>query len=89
MYVLEFIIVLSLYRILCTMIDPLENGLFDIPDYEHIEDETFPPFPPPSSPGRRDLGEDAFGNGEGLLDCFSFHFKIKISVGFLFHLLLW
>lgn len=71
------------------MIDPLENGLFDIPDYEHIEDETFPPFPPPSSPGRRDLGEDAFGNGEGLLDCFSFHFKIKISVGFLFHLLLW
>ncbi|XP_039544580.1 TIMELESS-interacting protein [Pimephales promelas] len=46
------------------MTDP-ENGLFDIPDYEHIEDETFPPFPPPSSPGRQDLGEDAFGNGEG------------------------
>ncbi|XP_077084879.1 TIMELESS-interacting protein [Siphateles boraxobius] len=47
------------------MSDPLENDPFDLPDYEHIKDETFPPFPPPSSPGRLDLGEDAFGNGEG------------------------
>lgn len=47
------------------MIDPLENGLFDVPDYEHTEDEAFPPFPPPSSPGRGNLEEDAFGNGEG------------------------
>ncbi|XP_023365869.1 TIMELESS-interacting protein isoform X2 [Otolemur garnettii] len=38
------------------MLEPQENGLFDLPDYEHIEDETFPPFPPPASPGR--------GNGE-------------------------
>ncbi|XP_048040472.1 TIMELESS-interacting protein [Megalobrama amblycephala] len=47
------------------MIDPLENGLFDMPDYEHTEDETFPPFPPPSSPGRGELEEDPFGNREG------------------------
>ncbi|KAM5172883.1 TIMELESS-interacting protein isoform 2-T2 [Mantella aurantiaca] len=33
------------------MIDPLENDLFDIPDYEHTEDENFPPLPPPHSPG--------------------------------------
>ncbi|XP_058638101.1 TIMELESS-interacting protein isoform X2 [Onychostoma macrolepis] len=46
------------------MLDPLENGLFDIPDYEHIEDERFPPLPPPSSPGQGDI-EDPFGNGEG------------------------
>lgn len=45
------------------MLDPLENGLFDIPDYEHIEDER---FPPPSSPGQGDIEEDPFGNGEGL-----------------------
>ncbi|XP_010641567.1 TIMELESS-interacting protein [Fukomys damarensis] len=31
------------------MIEPQENGLIDLPDYEHIEDETFPPFPPPAS----------------------------------------
>lgn len=33
------------------MIDPLENNLFDLPDYENTEDETFPPLPPPASPG--------------------------------------
>ncbi|CAO2634624.1 TIMELESS-interacting protein [Lemmus lemmus] len=32
------------------------NGLFEIPDYDHVEDETFPPFPPPASP-ERDLAE--------------------------------
>lgn len=39
------------------MLEPEENGLIDLPDYEHIEDETFPPFPPPASPQR--------GDGEG------------------------
>ncbi|XP_059124076.1 TIMELESS-interacting protein isoform X3 [Peromyscus eremicus] len=29
-----------------------ENGLFEMPDYEHVEDEIFPPFPPPASPER-------------------------------------
>jgi len=67
------------------MTDP-ENGLFDIPDYEHIEDETFPPFPPPSSPGRQDLGEDAFGNGEGLLGCFLFLTILKFQWDFSFSL---
>ncbi|XP_010136390.1 PREDICTED: TIMELESS-interacting protein [Buceros rhinoceros silvestris] len=32
--------------------DPLENNLFDLPDYENTEDERFPPLPPPDSPGR-------------------------------------
>ncbi|NXM35019.1 TIPIN protein, partial [Oxyruncus cristatus] len=36
------------------MIDPLENNLFDLPDFENTEDETFPPLPPPASPGRDD-----------------------------------
>ncbi|KFP74470.1 PREDICTED: TIMELESS-interacting protein [Apaloderma vittatum] len=45
------------------MMDPLENNLFDLPDYENTEDETFPPLPPPDSPGRDD-GEWAQANGE-------------------------
>ncbi|NXW43337.1 TIPIN protein, partial [Nyctiprogne leucopyga] len=45
------------------MIDPLENNLFDLPDYENTEDETFPPLPPPASPGRDDA-EWAQANGE-------------------------
>ena len=40
------------------MLEPQENGLIDLQDYEHIEDETSPPFPPPASPGRDD-GEGA------------------------------
>ncbi|XP_069078991.1 TIMELESS-interacting protein isoform X2 [Pleurodeles waltl] len=36
------------------MADPMENSLFDIPDYEHTEDETFAAFPPPASPGDGD-----------------------------------
>jgi len=44
------------------MIDPLENNLFDLPDYENTEDETFPPLPPPTSPGRGDA-EWAQANG--------------------------
>ncbi|XP_064426343.1 TIMELESS-interacting protein isoform X1 [Mirounga angustirostris] len=39
------------------MLEPQGNGLSDLPDYEHVEDETFPPFPPPASPQRE--------NGEG------------------------
>ncbi|NWV41718.1 TIPIN protein, partial [Grantiella picta] len=45
------------------MIDPLENNLFDLPDYEDTEDETFPPLPPPASPGRDD-SEWAQANGD-------------------------
>ncbi|NXP03743.1 TIPIN protein, partial [Thinocorus orbignyianus] len=45
------------------MIDPLENNLFDLPDYENTEDETFPPLPPPASPGRDDV-DWAQANGE-------------------------
>nr|XP_014332926.1 PREDICTED: TIMELESS-interacting protein isoform X2 [Bos mutus] len=43
------------------MLEPQENGLTDLPDYEHIEDETFPPFPPPASPGREDGEESGRG----------------------------
>uniref|UniRef100_UPI003AABF0E1 TIMELESS-interacting protein-like n=1 Tax=Centroberyx gerrardi TaxID=166262 RepID=UPI003AABF0E1 len=47
------------------MLDPLENGMFNIPDYDHIEDETFPPLPPPHSPGQGGGEEaDPFANGE-------------------------
>ncbi|NXS33329.1 TIPIN protein, partial [Pomatostomus ruficeps] len=45
------------------MIDPSENNLFDLPDYENTEDETFPPLPPPASPGRDDA-EWAQANGD-------------------------
>ncbi|CAK6432127.1 unnamed protein product [Pipistrellus nathusii] len=48
------------------MLEPQENGLMDLPDYEHIEDETFPPFPPPASPERDDEGaepDDESGRG--------------------------
>nr|XP_041574350.1 TIMELESS-interacting protein isoform X2 [Taeniopygia guttata] len=45
------------------MLDPLENNLFDLPDYENTEDETFPPLPPPGSPGRDDA-EWAQANGD-------------------------
>ncbi|KQK79596.1 TIMELESS-interacting protein [Amazona aestiva] len=45
------------------MMEPLENNLFDLPDYENTEDERFPPLPPPASPGRDDA-EWAQANGE-------------------------
>uniref|UniRef100_A0A8C9SKD4 TIMELESS-interacting protein n=1 Tax=Scleropages formosus TaxID=113540 RepID=A0A8C9SKD4_SCLFO len=48
----------------CAMIDPLENNLFDIPDYENTEDESFPPLPPPMSPHADDDSGDPFANGE-------------------------
>ncbi|XP_051012600.1 TIMELESS-interacting protein [Acomys russatus] len=35
-----------------------ENGLFEEPDYEFEEDETFPPFPPPASPERDPVEAD-------------------------------
>lgn len=37
------------------MLEQEENGLFEVPDYEFVEDETFPPFPPPASPERDPL----------------------------------
>lgn len=40
------------------MLEPQESGLVDLPPYEHIEDEIFPPFPPPDTPGIED-GEGA------------------------------
>ncbi|XP_037687109.1 TIMELESS-interacting protein-like [Choloepus didactylus] len=39
------------------MLEPQEENLIDLPDYDHVEDETFLPFPSPASPGR--------GNDEG------------------------
>ncbi|XP_068128540.1 TIMELESS-interacting protein [Hyperolius riggenbachi] len=46
------------------MIDPLENDLFDIPDYEHTDDENFPPLPPPRSPGAVDEDGNDLENGD-------------------------
>uniref|UniRef100_A0A3Q0R1W3 TIMELESS-interacting protein n=1 Tax=Amphilophus citrinellus TaxID=61819 RepID=A0A3Q0R1W3_AMPCI len=47
------------------MLDPQENGLKDIPDYDGIEDEAFPPLPPPHSPGRGGQEEeDPFAEGD-------------------------
>ncbi|XP_066492749.1 TIMELESS-interacting protein isoform X2 [Tiliqua scincoides] len=43
------------------MIDPTEGNLFDLPAYEHIQDETLRPLPPPGSPG----GDDVDGEPEG------------------------
>ncbi|XP_028363703.1 TIMELESS-interacting protein isoform X1 [Phyllostomus discolor] len=40
------------------MLEPQEDGLIGLSAYEHVEDETFPPFPPPASPERED-GEGA------------------------------
>ncbi|KAJ4947236.1 hypothetical protein JOQ06_009274 [Pogonophryne albipinna] len=42
----------------------MEDGLFDIPHYNTIEDEAFPPLPPPHSSGGQENG-DPFGNGDG------------------------
>ncbi|XP_030045338.1 TIMELESS-interacting protein [Microcaecilia unicolor] len=49
------------------MVDPFENNLFDLPDYEHTEDESFPPLPPPR--GAEDEAEHLIngvedGNGD-------------------------
>ncbi|KAM7014994.1 TIMELESS-interacting protein [Tautogolabrus adspersus] len=44
---------------------PQKKGLFNIPDFDGLEDEAFPPLPPPHSPGQggREDG-DPFGNEE-------------------------
>ena len=47
------------------MSDSIGNGPFNLPDYDQFEDESFPPLPPPRSPGLE--GDDPFGNGEGNL----------------------
>lgn len=39
------------------MLEPEEDGLIGLSAYERVEDEAFPPFPPPASPER--------GDGEG------------------------
>ncbi|XP_026528904.1 TIMELESS-interacting protein isoform X1 [Notechis scutatus] len=44
------------------MIDPVENNLSDLPDYEHTHDETFQPLLPPDSPGG--VAEGALLNGD-------------------------
>lgn len=50
------------FQELHTMRGPLELG-----DYDGLEDEAFPPLPPPQSPGQGGQDEgDPFGNGEKL-----------------------
>lgn len=62
------------------MLDPLENGLFDIPDYENIEDEAFPPLPPPASPGGQEENDgDPFANGKASKNKQYEFGKMKIS----------
>ncbi|KAG7283728.1 hypothetical protein CRUP_034352 [Coryphaenoides rupestris] len=43
----------------------LGNGRFDIPDYDQLEDESFPPLPPPHSPGQGGDLQDPFGEEDG------------------------
>lgn len=48
----------------------MENGRYNLPDYDAMEDEAFPPLPPPHSPGRGGADEeDPFANGETLYVC--------------------
>ncbi|XP_062845790.1 TIMELESS-interacting protein [Trichomycterus rosablanca] len=47
------------------MHDPSENGLFGTPNYDNLEDESFPPLPPPLSPGDGNFEEDPLGTGDG------------------------
>ncbi|XP_069841975.1 TIMELESS-interacting protein [Dendropsophus ebraccatus] len=46
------------------MMDPLANDLFDLPDYDHTEDERFPPLPPPRSPGAGGSDNEDLANGD-------------------------
>ncbi|XP_072236006.1 TIMELESS-interacting protein [Leuresthes tenuis] len=48
------------------MLDPQEDGLSDVPDYDGLEDEAFPPLPPPHSPGQGGGQEDGdpFADGD-------------------------
>lgn len=50
------------------MSDPLGNGLYDIPEFEHIEDEAFPPLPPPFSPGEVEENGNPLINAENESD---------------------
>ncbi|KAM6426434.1 TIMELESS-interacting protein isoform 1-T1 [Liasis olivaceus] len=63
---LQLVVIVNPIIVLSTfggkMIDPTESNLFDLPDYEHTQDETFQPLPPPDSPGR--AAEDALVNGD-------------------------
>lgn len=44
---------------------PGKNGRYDIPDYDNLEDEAFPPLPPPHSPGLGGQEDgDPFGSCE-------------------------
>ncbi|KAF4091005.1 hypothetical protein AMELA_G00032230 [Ameiurus melas] len=47
------------------MYDPSDNGLFGVSDYNQIEDESFPPLPPPLSPGEGNFDEEPAPSGEG------------------------
>lgn len=43
------------------------RGPLELSDYDGLEDEAFPPLPPPQSPGQGGQDEgDPFGNGEKL-----------------------
>ncbi|KAM8972325.1 TIMELESS-interacting protein [Pelodytes ibericus] len=44
------------------------DDLFDLPDYEHTEDESFPPLPPPHSPGAENGGTGDMANGDDWLE---------------------
>ncbi|XP_056463840.1 TIMELESS-interacting protein isoform X2 [Gadus chalcogrammus] len=45
------------------MSDSIGSGRFNLPDYDQFEDESFPPLPPPLSPGLG--GDDPFGEEDG------------------------
>lgn len=51
------------------------RGPLELGDYDGLEDEAFPPLPPPQSPGQGGQDEgDPFGNGEKLFEMqFSLH----------------
>lgn len=40
------------------MLEAQEKGLIDLPGYEHVEDEMFPPSPPPAAPERDGEGAE-------------------------------
>ncbi|XP_038668918.1 TIMELESS-interacting protein [Scyliorhinus canicula] len=46
----------------------MSGTLDNIPDYDHLEDEIFPPLPPPTSPGQVGDGEAFGADGEGRQD---------------------
>lgn len=62
-----------------TGMSSLGNGRFDIPDYDQLEDESFPPLPPPHSPGQGGDLQDPFGNDEGNLTMALLHVNSSYS----------